>query len=130
MPATTAPRRNWAGNVRYRATGRLEPTSLDELRAVVRDHEHVKAVGTGHSFNRAADSDGAQVSLARMPDDLALDDATGVLSAPGGATYARVSRFLHERGRALSIADVRQRLDAATVPSDEAGPAGPSTELV
>ena len=36
-----------------------------------------------------------------------------------------------ERGGALSVAEVRQRLDeAATVPSDEAGPAGPSTELV
>lgn len=102
MSTGSPSRRNWAGNVHYRAAGHLEPTSLAELRELVPAHQHVKAAGTGHSFNGAADSEGVRISLSAMPDDLRLDDATGVLSAPGGATYARVSGFLHEHGRALS----------------------------
>lgn len=36
-----------------------------------------------------------------------------------------------EQGRPLSVAEVRRRLETATIePSPEAGPAGPSTELV
>ncbi len=96
----TTPSRNWAGNVTYRAPERVAPTSLAELREVVRAHDRVKPAGTGHSFNDAADTDGVQVSLAGMPDDLALDD-TGMVSVPGGVTHARVAAFLHEHGRAL-----------------------------
>ena len=101
MTDPTTPARNWAGNVTYRASSRATPSSLAELRDVVTSHDRVKTAGTGHSFNDSADSEGVQVSLERMPAEVHLDDATGVVSAPGGATYARVSAFLHERGRAL-----------------------------
>ena len=101
MTASTAPSRNWAGNVTYRASARLAPTSLAELREIVLAHDRVKATGTQHSFNDSADTDGVQVSLSAMPRELWLDDETGVVSAPGGVTYAEVSAFVHERGRAL-----------------------------
>ncbi|GAA5144046.1 alditol oxidase [Nocardioides marinquilinus] len=97
------PAKNWAGNVTYQASARLTPTSVAELSEAVTAHERVKAVGTRHSFNDAADTDadGVQVSLEAMPDDVRLDPGTGVVSAPGGLTHAQLAAVLHEQGRAL-----------------------------
>ncbi len=100
MP-TEIPHRNWAGNVVYGAPNRAAPRSVEELQEVVVSHDRVKAAGTGHSFNDSADTDGVQVSLSAMPGEMWLDEATGVVSAPGGATYAQALAFLHERGRTL-----------------------------
>ena len=91
--------RNWAGNVEFSATGIARPTSVEELQQVVADAPRVRPLGTGHSFNRIADTSGLLVSTQSL--DLPVAVVDGVAVVPGGATYAEVARTLHEHGWGL-----------------------------
>ena len=65
--STSAPVRNWAGNVEFAATRVHRPTTLEELRAAVADAESVRVLGTGHSFNRIAEPGSARRTAATAP---------------------------------------------------------------
>jgi alditol oxidase len=93
--------RNWAGNVRFRADTLAEPRRVEELQALVSTTPLVRALGSGHSFSRVADTTGTLVTTRSLPFDVEVDAARGVAVVPGGATYARVTQALHERGWAL-----------------------------
>ncbi|HEV2885454.1 MAG TPA: FAD-binding protein, partial [Jatrophihabitans sp.] len=67
--------RNWAGNVEFAAARFHRPTSVAELRALVAGSRRVRALGTGHSFNRIADTTGDLISLAGLPAVLEVDSA-------------------------------------------------------
>lgn len=93
---------NWAGNLRYRAERLAEPADLDELIDTITGARHVRMLGTRHSFNDIADTDGTLISLARLVDEPMLDEATGIVSVAAGTRYGDLAPWLHERGRALS----------------------------
>ena len=95
-------RTNWAGNVAFTARRHHEPASLDELRALVAGAERVKALGSGHSFNRIADTDGVQVGLGAMPPVLEADPAAGTVRVAAGLRLADVAAELRRRGLALA----------------------------
>ena len=67
---------NWAGNIVYSARRVLHPTSVAELQEQVAGSDRIRAVGTGHSFNRIADTDGDLVTVAGLPPRIEID-ATG-----------------------------------------------------
>ncbi len=94
--------RNWAGNTAYRATRLVAPASLDELAGIVTSSPRVRVLGSRHSFNDIADTDGVHVSLAQLPGDPELDTDRGVVRVPGGIRYGDLAPWLHARGRALS----------------------------
>ena len=71
--AADVPRRNWAGNVRYAAREFHRPDTIDDLRRLVAGSTRVRAVGSGHSFNRLGDTDGDLVSLAGLPPTIEVD---------------------------------------------------------
>ena len=94
--------RNWAGNVHYRAARRHRPTSLDELRRLVAGAARVRAVGTGHAFNRLGDTTGDLVSVAGLPPVVALDRDRGTVAVSAGLRYGDVATRLHADGYALA----------------------------
>ncbi|MFI6348380.1 FAD-binding protein [Streptomyces sp. NPDC050560] len=94
-------RRNWAGNVVFSAAGSAAPGSLDELRAVLRGARRVRVLGSGHSFNRIADTDGVLVSLTGLPPAVEVDTAARTVRVSGGVRYAELARRVHEHGLAL-----------------------------
>ncbi|MBM0233702.1 FAD-binding protein [Micromonospora sp. STR1_7] len=102
--ATSAdvPRRNWAGNVRYSARAFHRPTSTDELRRLVAASDRIRAVGTGHSFNRFGDTDGDLVTLAGLPPTIEVDRERGRVTVAGALRYGDVARHLHSQGYALA----------------------------
>ncbi|MEW2429200.1 FAD-binding protein [Micromonospora sp. NPDC047644] len=100
--STDVPRRNWAGNVRYAATAFHRPTSVDELRRLVAGSSRIRAVGSGHSFNRLGDTDGDLVSLAGLPPVVAVDHERGQVTVSGAMRYGDVARQLHTQGYALA----------------------------
>ena len=63
----TARETNWAGNIVYRAARVARPRSISEVQELVAANAQVRAVGTGHSFNRIADTPGVLISLADLP---------------------------------------------------------------
>jgi xylitol oxidase len=92
---------NWAGNVTFDAKRVHRPTSVAELRDVVAGAESVRALGSGHSFNRIADTSGDLVSVAGLPRVIEIDSATATVRVSAGMRYAELAEHLNRSGWAL-----------------------------
>src|SRR3954469_22478869 len=91
---------NWAGNYRYRARQSHVPKSVAEVQQVVKSCQHLRALGTRHSFNGIADSVGDQVSLASL-DQMSLDRTARTVTVGAGVTYGQLSPYLYRNSLAL-----------------------------
>jgi len=100
---TTAPSRptNWAGNVTFSAARHHRPTSVDELQVIVAGSDSLRVLGTGHSFNRIADTTGDLVSVAGLPTTCEVDDDLRSVTVAAGMRYGELVGPLHQRGWAL-----------------------------
>ncbi|MEV4894122.1 D-arabinono-1,4-lactone oxidase [Nonomuraea sp. NPDC055795] len=144
MPIT-----NWAGNVTFGAARVHRPESLDELRRVVAAGPRVRALGSGHSFSRVADTGHDLVRLDGLPPTVEIDAERSTAIVAAGLRYAEVAGHLHRAGFALanmaslphiSVAgscatgthgsgDGRRCLAAAVVALQLVGPEGDLVEL-
>ncbi|MGE5287035.1 MAG: D-arabinono-1,4-lactone oxidase [Micromonosporaceae bacterium] len=97
----TAGLTNWAGNVTFSAQRLHRPVSVAEVQRLVAASEHVRAFGTGHSFNRIADSPGDLVSLAEIPPTMDIDSARWRVKVSAGIHYGELSGHLNSSGFAL-----------------------------
>jgi len=97
----TSLRKNWAGNIVFRAPAFRRPATLGELRAAVAGARQVRVLGTGHSFNDMADSPGTQVSLAGLPPEVEVDSASSLVRVAAGLSYATLAARLDRQGFAL-----------------------------
>ncbi|MBX7265825.1 FAD-binding protein [Micromonospora sp. Llam7] len=93
--------RNWAGNVEYAARAYHRPSSVDELRGLVAGSDRIRAVGSGHSFNRLGDTTGDLVTLAGLPAAVRLDERRRTVDVPAALRYGDLATWLHQRGYAL-----------------------------
>jgi alditol oxidase len=94
--------RNWAGNVTYGAARLHRPTSVEQVQEVVAGCRRIRALGSGHSFSRVADTDGDLVTLAGLPARFEIADDRQSVTVSGGLRYGEVAPRLHAAGRALS----------------------------
>lgn len=92
---------NWAGNVVFGPARLHHPTSIDEVRRIVADSQHVRALGSGHSFNPIADTVGDQISLADMPPLVHIDAERSTVTVGGGVRYGELAPQLNRAGYAL-----------------------------
>ncbi len=95
------PGANWAGNVRFGAQRLHRPSSVPELQRLVAGSHRIRALGTGHSFNRIADSPGDLVSLAGLPRLIDADPARAEVTVGAGLAYAELAVALNAAGLAL-----------------------------
>ncbi|CAL9469776.1 putative xylitol oxidase [Nocardiopsis dassonvillei] len=102
MPASSVPVRNWAGNLTYASPRVHRPTDPAALRALVRDTPRIRALGSGHSFNRVADSDHDLVRLDGLPREIEVDREASTVTVSAGTRYAELAAELHRRGFALA----------------------------
>ena len=102
LPAQTqaAPRTNWAGNLTYSAPNLFEPRSVEEVQTAVRDHRHLRALGSRHSFNAIADSPENQISLHAL-NAIDLDPAAKTVTVGAGVRYGDLAPVIDARGFAL-----------------------------
>ncbi|MFI6831976.1 D-arabinono-1,4-lactone oxidase [Kribbella sp. NPDC050241] len=89
---------NWAGNVSF-ASALQRPGSVGELQEIVASSEKVRVLGTGHSFNRIADSTGTLVSVADLPQVIEVGEREVTVSA--GLRYGEITAALQAQGLAL-----------------------------
>jgi xylitol oxidase len=95
------PLTNWAGNITY-STRRLHAAaSIDEVRAFVRGHASVKALGTRHCFNRIADTTEDLLSVASMTEDVSIDAGSRTVTVGAGTRYGQICPVLEAKGLAL-----------------------------
>lgn len=92
---------NWAGNIAFTAARMHRPRSIAELREIVASSTKVRALGTGHCFNRIADTPGDLVSAAGLPRVIEIDSATATATVSAGLRYAEVAEQIHLAGFAL-----------------------------
>lgn len=90
---------NWSGNHRYRAADTLLPADLDELAAAIPGAESLRVQATRHTFNDIGDTEGALVSLERMP--VSIEVAGERVRVEGLVTFAQLAPVLEAEGRAL-----------------------------
>jgi xylitol oxidase len=92
---------NWAGNITYTPGELARPSSVEEVQRLVARGGQVRALGTGHSFNRIADTDGTLVAVAGLPPRVELDVERRRAEVSAGMRYGEVFLALHDRGFAL-----------------------------
>lgn len=97
----SAPEKNWAGNVTYRARALRTPTSWDELAEIVATEPRLRVLGSRHSFNDLADTDGVLVSLAEFADE-PIDVSGQTARVPAALRYGDLVPTLAEHGFALA----------------------------
>ncbi|MEU8060737.1 D-arabinono-1,4-lactone oxidase [Microbispora bryophytorum] len=92
---------NWAGNITFGAAEVERPSSVDEVRALVARSEKARVLGSGHSFNRIADSAGALISLDALPPEIEIDGGSSTVRVAASVRYGELGRRLHDKGYAL-----------------------------
>jgi xylitol oxidase len=92
---------NWARNIKFSGAELRVPSSLAELQEIVAGAEHVRALGTGHSFNRIADTDGVLVATSGLEPVVEVIPERSVVRVGGGVRYGELARYLDSAGYAL-----------------------------
>ena len=100
QPAQPAPRKNWAGNITYSAAELAEPTTSEQIQALLKGTAKLKPLGTRHAFNDIADTSGEQVSLKHL-DSIHIDRAARTVTVGPGVTYGQLAPVLDRAGFAL-----------------------------
>jgi alditol oxidase len=98
---SATPLTNWARNVTFAPASLARPSSIDELRHVVASADRVRALGTGHSFSRVADTDGVLVKLDALPPVLDVDARTSSVTVSAGTRWGELAPAVHAHGLAL-----------------------------
>ena len=92
---------NWANHIPYTSIATVFPNNEEELTAIYKaQNTHIKVIGTRHTSNDIADTDGLQISLARFRDMFLTDDDQHVIVG-AGVTYSGLIKFLSENHLAL-----------------------------
>lgn len=93
--------RNWAGNVTFGAQRLHRPTTVEQLQEAVTSAPRVRALGTGHSFNRIADTDGELISVADLDLPTELDEQARTVRVAAGKRFGQLAVELDGQGWAL-----------------------------
>ena len=80
----------------------MHARSIADVQSIVASAQNVRVLGSGHSFNDIADSDGAQLSLAGFDRVVRLDTDRRQVTVEGGIRYGDLARSLHAKGWALA----------------------------
>lgn len=96
------PRTNWAGNVTFGASGFHRPATVAQLQSLVAGSARIRALGTGHSFNRIADTTGDLVTVAGLPAVIDIDSERSQVRVSAGVRYGELGQTLQGAGFALA----------------------------
>ncbi|MGC5168779.1 D-arabinono-1,4-lactone oxidase [Luteimicrobium sp. DT211] len=92
---------NWAGNHDIAGATLVEARTIEDVRRAVADAEHVRPLGTRHSFNDLPDTDGTLVTVTAIPAEPVLDEAARTVTVGAGTRYGELAGWLGGRGWAL-----------------------------
>ena len=96
-----AKQQNWAGNYTYSADKWYFPESINQVQQIVKDCDHLRVVGTRHSFNSIADSEENMVSVENLNQVVSLDKEKQTVTVEAGIKYSDLGEYLHKNGFAL-----------------------------
>ncbi len=91
--------RTWSGTYEFGAERILTPRTVEEAQELVASSSRIRSLGTRHSFNDIADSDGELITLIDIAPEIVVDGDT--VTVTGGTRYGVLARELERHGRAL-----------------------------
>ncbi|MDV8022138.1 D-arabinono-1,4-lactone oxidase [Rhodococcus sp. IEGM 1330] len=123
---------NWAGNQHAFPASREEPTSVDELRAVlagaVERSRTVRCVGAGHSFTPIAVTDGVQIgldSLRGIESVIGAQDGSARVTVLAGTRLRELTARLWDLGLAMTnLGDIDEQSVAGAISTGTHGTGG------
>lgn len=92
---------NWAGNVVFGARTLHRPTTVSQVQELVAKGGPLRVLGSGHSFNRMADTDGDLISVADLPRMAEVSADRKSVRIDGGVRYGELAVLLEREGLAL-----------------------------
>lgn len=92
---------NWAGNIVFGARRLRRPATVEQVQELVAAGNPVKVLGSGHSFNRMADTAGDLVSLTELPRIVEVAPDRRTVRVDGGIRYGELFSRLDAEGLAL-----------------------------
>lgn len=95
-------RTNWAGNYTFTASELRTASSVADAQTMIASARKVRVLGSGHSFNDIADSEGVQLSLEGFDHVLSVDPDRRRVAVQGGIRYGDLAPLLHAKGWALA----------------------------
>ena len=107
---------NWAGNIVFRPAAAHRPTSVPEVQVIVAGSRRLRVLGTGHSFNRIADTTGDLLSLRDLPPTVEIDTAAAQVLVAGAVRYGELMGLLHQAGFALANTGSLPHISVAGAP--------------
>ncbi|RSM72592.1 FAD-binding protein [Actinoplanes sp. ATCC 53533] len=93
--------KNWAGNITFGARRRHLPRSVAEVRDLVAAGGPLRVLGSGHSFNRMADTTGDLVDLLGLPRIVEIAADRRTVRVDGGIRYGELADRLDSEGLAV-----------------------------
>tara|TARA_R110002167_G_scaffold65757_17_gene186049 strand:+ start:616 stop:1989 length:1374 start_codon:yes stop_codon:yes gene_type:complete len=94
-------RTNWAGNYTYKAKNLFEPTTVEEVQALIQRLDTQKALGSCHCFNNIADNPINQISTKNLKGIVNIDAKAMTVTVGAGTKYGDFAPELHTKGYAL-----------------------------
>lgn len=101
LPVSAWHSHNWSGHLAYSATRFHQPTSLAQVRAIVRQADRVRVIGSRHCFNDIADTTGDLLWLGHLDVPVEIDAARRRAVIHAGMTYEALCPQLQAAGFAL-----------------------------
>ncbi len=92
---------NWAGNLEYSTANIHYPTSVEDVQALVKKFNKVKALGSRHCFNDIANSKFALIGMEKMNKVVSIDKSARTVTIEGGMNYGQLCPYLETQGFAL-----------------------------
>nr|WP_163538403.1 D-arabinono-1,4-lactone oxidase [Gracilibacillus sp. YIM 98692] len=93
--------RNWAGNYTYSTVNWHAPESVEQIQQLVKRFNHVKVVGTRHSFNSIADSSDQIMTLEKLNKVVSFKRSEQKITVEAGMKYSDLCHYLEGTGLAL-----------------------------
>ncbi|MGP6170276.1 D-arabinono-1,4-lactone oxidase [Microbacterium sp. A196] len=94
--------KNWAGNLTYTAAEIAHPSTIDELRGLLKAGGLVGILGTRHCFNDIADTPGVLIALDRMPREIEVNESGDAVRVSSALRYGDIAPELEAQGLALA----------------------------
>lgn len=92
----------WAGTHTFTAARLVDATTIEQVQETIATTAGpVRALGTRHSFNDLADTEGTLVTVTGIDADPVLDEATRTVTVGAGTRYGDLATWLEARGWAL-----------------------------
>ncbi len=107
---------NWGKNLRIRADAYIQPATEAELIAAVRNHAHIRVVGTGHSWSDVFSTKGVLLNLDKYQRVLHLDKGNKTLTVQAGIKLWQLNEYLDKQGFALiNLGSIAQQSIAGAI---------------